>query len=248
MTAPVFLAPTDALASGSSVVLDGAEGHHAVRVRRIQVGGAVVLADGLGLWVEGLVSAVDGDRLVVRVVARHHDPAPELHLTVVQALAKGERGERAVELMTEVGVDTVVPWRAAHCVVRWEGERGERAQHRWQRTAAEAGKQARRTRGVVVTPAMSTAEVVSAIEAATVGLVLDETARRSITEVELPTAGEVLVVVGPEGGLSDDERSQLAAAGARAVRLGPTVLRTSTAGAVAAAVLLAATPRWRPTA
>src|SRR5438874_2656414 len=115
---PVFLAPADSLA-GNLVNLDGAEGRHAAVVRRVQVGEAVTLVDGDGLRVDGEVIDVHRDRVVVEVHVRTTDPAPQPRLVVVQALAKGDRGERAVEAMTEVGVDEIVPWSASRSITKW---------------------------------------------------------------------------------------------------------------------------------
>src|SRR5207249_3264670 len=117
----VFLA-TDL--SADRVVLDGPEGRHAATVRRIRVGEQVDLVDGLGTRVTGAVSAATKDTLTVEVTRRVVEPRPEPRLTVVQALAKGDRGELAVELATEVGVDTIVPWQADRCQLSWSGERG----------------------------------------------------------------------------------------------------------------------------
>jgi 16S rRNA (uracil1498-N3)-methyltransferase len=160
---------------------------------------------------------------------------------LVQALAKGDRGELAVELATEVGVDEIVPWRARHCVARWEGARGAKALTRWRSTAAAAAKQSRRHRWPVVAEPASTADVKRRLATAAMPVVLHESAGTPLTSAPVPAAGEVVIVVGPEGGLAADE---LADFGGNAYRLGPGVLRTSTAGAVAATILLAGTARW----
>ena len=237
MSAPVFLA--DDL-SGDRVVLRGSEGRHAATVRRLRPGEVVDVCDGRGGRATCTVRGVARDEVVLDVRSRTVEPEPEPRLVLVQALAKGERGELAVELATEIGVDEVVPWAAARCVVRWEGPRGERALERWRSTAREAGKQSRRARLPTVAPLHSTPQVAERVRAAS-GLVLSETAPTRLAEVPLPAAGEVVLVVGPEGGIAPDE---LAALGGTPVRLGPEVLRTSTAGAAAAAVVSARTGRW----
>jgi 16S rRNA (uracil1498-N3)-methyltransferase len=230
---PVFLC-TDL--AGDRVVLAGPEGRHAAVVRRVRVGEVVDLVDGAGTRVSGTVGATTKDTVTVEVTARVTEPAPSPRITLVQALAKGDRGELAVELATEVGVDEVVPWAASRCVVKWDGDRGEKALQRWRATAREAGKQSRRAWFPVVRPAAGTAEV-----AALPGqlLVLHEGASTPLSAV--PLHGDVVLVVGPEGGISEQELEQL---GGTAVRLGPSVLRTSTAGAAAAAVVSARTGRW----
>jgi 16S rRNA (uracil1498-N3)-methyltransferase len=165
-------------------------------------------------------------------------------VVLVQALAKGDRGELAVELATEVGVDEVVPWSAARCVVKWEGERGAKALARWRSTAREATKQSRRSWLPVVHEPHSTAQVVERARTGTL-LVLHESAEQPLADIDLPASGDVLLVVGPEGGLTEEELEALATAGVVPVRLGRSVLRTSTAGAAGISVVSALTSRWR---
>jgi 16S rRNA (uracil1498-N3)-methyltransferase len=245
MTAPVFLCDGPVLLGSDRVVLDGDEGRHAATVRRLGAGEPVVLVDGAGLRVEGVVAEAGPGVLAVDVVSRTRVPAPSPRLVVVQALPKGERAELAVETMTEVGVDVVVPWAAARCVVQWRGERAGKALSRWRSTAREAAKQSRREWFPTVAELASTADVADLLRGAAVGVVLHETATTSLAAVALPDDGDVVVVVGPEGGLADDEAEAFVDAGAGLYRLGPTVLRTSTAGSAALAVLLSKTARWR---
>jgi 16S rRNA (uracil1498-N3)-methyltransferase len=171
-------------------------------------------------------------------------PASQPAMVVVQAIPKGDRGPLAVELMTEVGVDVVVPWAAERCIVRWRGERGERALARWRSTAREAAKQARRARVPEITGLAGADGVAARVATAASAIVLDPAADQPLGRLALPSSGEVMVIVGPEGGISPAEAGLLAQAGAVAAHLGPTVLRASTAGAVAAAVLLSQTGHW----
>jgi 16S rRNA (uracil1498-N3)-methyltransferase len=165
---------------------------------------------------------------------------------LAQALVKGDRGELAVELATETGVDAVVPWRAAHCVARWDdGPRGAKALARWRSTAREAAKQSRRLWVPPVAEPVSTAGLVSLVRSAALAVVLDAAAPSGLTDLSLPADGDVVLVVGPEGGISDSESALLQDAGAQVARLGPTVLRSSTAAAAAIAALGVLTMRWR---
>jgi 16S rRNA (uracil1498-N3)-methyltransferase len=232
------------LSSGSGFLLDGEEGRHAATVRRIRAGERIDLADGEGTLAHCEVSTAGKDRLDLRVTSVDQAPLPALTLALAQALAKGGRDEQAVETATEVGVDTVLPWQAGRSVVRWQGERGEKARTRWQAIAREAAKQSRRPRVPVVEVARSTRELADRAGAATLALVLHEAAERPLLDVPLPAAGELLVIVGPEGGIAADEVAALAERGAIAVRLGAEVLRASTAGPVALAWLAASTGRW----
>jgi 16S rRNA (uracil1498-N3)-methyltransferase len=163
---------------------------------------------------------------------------------VAQALPKGDHGPLAVDLMTEGGVDVIVPWAARRCVTRWEGARGERALARWRAAAAQAAKQSRRAWLPGVTGPVSTGELAVRAAVATLAVLLDPAGPVALRDMDLPGSGDILVIVGPEGGVSPEETTQLTAAGAVAARLGPTVLRTSSAGLVAATVLASRTGRW----
>lgn len=244
-TPPLFL--LDALPSGNELLLGGDEGRHAARVKRLRPGEQLFVADGIGGLLECQVTAVVAEGLRLAVLARRQDPQPEPRLVVVQALPKGERAELAVETMTELGVDEIVPWAAARSVVQWRGTRGEKALERWRRTAREATKQSRRARIPAITQPATTAEVARRLKGAALGLVLHESADRPLPDVPAPVgsgSAEVLVVVGPEGGIADDELAAFAAAGAVPVRLGDPVLRTSTAGAAALVALSLQLGRW----
>lgn len=239
MTPPLFL--LDEVPDRDEFVLTGPEGRHAARVRRLAVCEVLDVGDGQGTVARCVVAAVEGDGLRLVVRERRVVAPRQPRLVVVQALAKGERGELAVELLTEVGVDGIVPWAAERCVVRWQGERGLRALERWRSTAREAGKQSRRAWLPDVLDLHTTAEVARLPGRL---LVLHEAADRPLAEAELPTDGALTLVVGPEGGVSDRELTALTTAGATAVRLGPEVLRTSTAGLAAVAALSVRLGRW----
>lgn len=243
MSAPVFLADTADL-DRDRVVLGGPEGRHAAAVRRLRPGERVDLTDGAGLLAECVVAVADKASLTLDVTARHRRPPPAPRIVVVQALPKGDRGELAVETMTEVGVDVIVPWSAARCVTQWRPERREKALGRWRSTAREAGKQARRSHFPDVTDLASTADVAARVAAASLALVLHEEAASPLSAVHPPADGDIVLIVGPEGGITPEELDRFTEAGAQATCLGPTVLRTSTAGVAAAAVLLTATGRW----
>lgn len=245
MSLPVHLVPDLAATEvGAEVLVDGNEGHHAVVVRRLRVGEQVVLTDGVGTSVTGEIVATTKRDMAVRAQAVTRTEAPSPSIVVVQAIPKGDRGELAVEVLTEIGVATIVPWAASRSVVVWKGERAEKFHARWSSTAREAAKQARRSWFPTVAPMATTAEVVDLIRAADVAVVLHEADGTPLLDVVVPADGECVVVVGPEGGLSKEEVAAFAAAGATVVRLGSEVLRTSTAGVAAVAAMLSRTPRW----
>jgi 16S rRNA (uracil1498-N3)-methyltransferase len=242
-TAALFL--VDSLPAAGSVVLDGPEGRHAATVKRLRPGEVVQLSDGRGGLAHAVVDSAARDTVTLSLTDRVQLPPATPRVLLAQALVKGDRGELAVELATEAGVDGVLPWRAARCVARWEdGPRGDKALARWRSTAREAAKQARRPWLPPVEEPVTTAALVRRVADVAGALVLHEGATDPLSGVTLPASGDLLLVVGPEGGVTDEELDALVAAGARPVRLGAEVLRASTAGAVALGALGVLTGRW----
>lgn len=240
---PVFVVPPGALDSALVEVV-GKEGRHAAAVRRIRAEEHITLTDGEGNGAECRVRRVGKQGLVAEVLVRRFEPVSAPRLTVVQALPKGDHAGRAVDLLTEVGVDRIVPWAAARVVVSWDAQREAKALTRWRATGQAAAKQSRRLRFPVVAELHSTVEVGRLLAGADLAVVLHEEAVTPISAVMVPERGELVLVVGPEGGLTPEEESLFTTAGARSVRIGPTVLRTSSAGMAACAALLSRTPRW----
>ena len=245
MVAPVFLVDPGTEPSVDGIVtVMGEEARHAAQVTRLRPGERVDLVDGEGRRLEGTVGTAARDRLDVVVTRVIAEPEPSPRIVVVQALAKGDRGEQAVAAMTEVGVDAIVPWSAEHCITRWSGERAQRGVERWRTTARAAAKQARRSRIPDVRPLHATKDLEAVVGTAALAICLDESVDTALASLTIPDRGDVVLIIGPEGGISDAERAHLVSLGAVLARLGPTVLRTSTAGPVGAAVVLARTPRW----
>jgi 16S rRNA (uracil1498-N3)-methyltransferase len=225
---------------GDELTLEGAEGRHAAVVRRIGPGERIRLTDGRGAWVEGPVTAASKSGVTIAVDQRGSTPAAEPRLVVVQALPKGERAELAVEMLTEVGADVIVPWNADRSQFRANPERVEKTLAKWQAWAFEASKQSRRSWFAGVAPIATTAEVAKLLGNAALPVVLHEEATVPLAGLDVPANGDLVIVIGPEGGITPAE---LTAFGVEPVRLGDTVLRTSTAGVAAAAALLARS-RW----
>lgn len=247
MTAPLFFVAEDRLSGarpGSLMVLDGPEGRHGATVRRIGVGERVLLADGVGHRADTLVERVGAGELHLRLQSIALEPQPDPRFVLVQALAKGDRDERAIEAATELGIDEVVPWQAARSIVIWRGERAARSLRKWESVVLAAAKQSRRTRVPLVSAPANLAAVIHKVDEAALALVLHEEATLPLAGLTLPQSGDVVLIVGPEGGITADELSAFVAAGAVAVRLGPDVLRSSNAGSAALAVI-SAVGRWR---
>jgi 16S rRNA (uracil1498-N3)-methyltransferase len=234
----------DALpAIGAVATVSGDEGFHAATVRRIRPGEQLMLGDGAGelAWCE--VEDADRRELRARVLSRWSVGPAAPPVTVVQALPKSERSELAIESATEAGADAFVAWQAARCVARWDGPKAQKGLRRWRAVARSAAQQSRRAYIPSVTGPVSTQEVAQRVESG-VALVLHESATEVISERHVAQADSLTIVVGPEGGITDGELDALTTAGAVAVRLGPTVLRASTAAAVALGALGVLTPRW----
>ena len=247
MTPPVFLIPAADLAevqAGDRFPVTGEEGRHGAAALRLRSGESVALVDGDGRRVSATVADVTRDAFVVELATPHDEPPPTPSITVAQALAKGDRADTAVEMMTEAGVDRIIPWSAARSIAVWKGERAERGLRRWNAVVRAASKQARRARFPQVAPLHTTEQLAELVGGAATALVLHESAKQPLATVPLASTGEVVLVVGPEGGISDDELERFLAAGATPVRLGDSVLRTSTAGVAAAAVVMTRTGRW----
>jgi 16S rRNA (uracil1498-N3)-methyltransferase len=235
----MFLADLESPQIGSTVQVTGDEGRHAVLVRRIRKGEIVLVSDGIGHAVRGPVQVADVNGLTVEVEQVLEAPTPKVRYVAVQALAKGDRAELALEMLTELGVDEIVPWQAGRSIVKWAPDRVERALHRWRSIAREATKQSRRFRVPRVSHPMTTAELALRIAEPNLTVVLHEGAQDWLHAAELPTEGEIMMIIGPEGGLSPEELDLFAQAGGRPTLISDAVLRTSTAGVVALAQLQA---------
>lgn len=231
--------------TGGLAVVGGDEGFHAATVRRIRPGEQVTLGDGAGGLATCVVEQAGRDGLTARVVDRWSVASPKPSVTVVQALPKADRSELAIELATEAGADAFVAWQAARCVARWDGPRLEKGLRRWRAVVRSAARQSRRAHIPPVEGVVSTAELVERVrDEGGVVLALHESASDQLTKVDVAQANSLMLVVGPEGGIAPGEIDSLTDAGAVAVRLGPTVLRTSTAAAVALGALGVLTRRW----
>lgn len=238
--------------AGGLAVVDGDEGFHAATVRRIRPGEELVLGDGAGSLARCVVEQSGRDGLRARVLDRWTVEAGKPPVTVVQALPKSERSELAIELATEAGADAFLAWQAARCVASWQGARVDKGLRRWRAVVRSAARQSRRAHIPPVDGVLSTAALVQRIRdevaAGATVLVLHESATDRIADAAVVRADSLFVVVGPEGGIAPDELAALIDAGAVAIRLGPHVLRTTTAAAVALGALGVLAGRWEQTA
>ena len=253
----------DAVVPGDSFTLAGDEARHAVTVKRIEPGEPVDLADGRGRRLIGEAVSGASGRLTVRALQIVQEPEPDPELVLVQALAKGNRDELAIEAATELGVDAVVPWQAERSIVRWKADKAAKGAAKWQMAVRAAAKQSRRARVPDVEPLVERAGLCALIRSSRLSLLLHEDAEGSVADAVQRAglgagansaeqrghndggAARVLMIVGPEGGISQAEVDAMLDAGAVAVRLGPHVLRSSTAGPAALTLLSEMLGRWR---
>lgn len=227
---------------GDLVSLTGAEAKHAAVVRRLRVGESITIGDGAGVWLSGVAEQVSPAQVDVRITERLVQAAASPRVVLVQALAKGDRDELAVQAACELGVDEIVPWQASRSVSRWEGAKAVKGRERWSTIVREAAKQAHRAWIPDVAAPVTTTQLAERAGGERM-LLLDPGASVRLTDIE-PDGRDLVLVVGPEGGIAPEELARLTAAGAERVLLGTTVLRTSTAGPAAIAVLSARLGRW----
>ena len=255
MSNPVFFSAAgtlDHVVPGGVFVLQGPEARHAVAVKRLAPGESVDIADGAGKRLTGKVVGASPSELTVECSALAVEEQPDIRLVLVQALAKGDRDELAVETATELGIDAVIPWQSERSIVRWKGERAAKAHAKWQSVATAAAKQARRAWIPEVRAAVETPGLVAVAGAADLAIILHEDAvrpLRTVLESWQATANgagprEILLIVGPEGGISPREVTRLCSAGAVTALLGNHVLRSSTAGPAAVVLASDVLGRW----
>lgn len=256
MSNPVFFTPAGALdttAPGSLFVLDGAEARHAVTVKRLAAGEQVDIADGAGRRITGTVTEAAPSALTVECASVTLEQRPDVRLVLVQALAKGDRDELAIETATELGIDAVIPWQSERSIVRWKGDRAAKAHGKWQSAVTAAAKQARRAWIPEVRPAVDTQSLAREVADAGLAVILHEDAVTPLRRVlanwtggrqESADPSEILLIVGPEGGISPREVTRLCTAGAVTALLGPHVLRSSTAGPAGVVVASDVLGRW----
>jgi len=238
MVEPLFHKDNLVAEVGSLVELDGPEGKHAVQVRRMRQGEAIQLSDGKGLRVRGKVAQLTGSTLKLEVLEVIKEDMPSRRITLVQALAKGDRDELAIQAATELGAMGIIPWQASRSISRWDGTKIAKGQARWQQIVSEAAKQSLRAFTPEVKNIVDTKELAALVSSFDLVLVLDTSAKMSIGEARIPSSGSIALVVGPEGGIEQSELDALQVAGAKLVSLGANVLRTSTAGPALIAALM----------
>lgn len=225
---------------GSSYEFEGDDAGHAIRVLRTQIGESLALSNGLGAWSVVEVTAIAKKSMTVRVSASGYEDALPVEFSVVQALTKGDRIKESIELNTAGGADVILLWSAARSI----GKATPDLMQKLAVTAREASKQARRNRIPFVMGVLDAKKIAAEIANYDLAIVLHESATDKLSEVVLPGAKKVLVIIGPEGGLTDEELALFASAGAKVAHMGRPVFRSAHAGMAALSALNAALKIW----
>ena len=226
--------------SANQIEVDGDEAHHGVNVLRLKTSEEVKISDGVGNWGVGTVSQVNKKSFTVEILDRGFEPTSKQRVVVVQAILKNDANKEAVDFLTQVGADEIIPWQSQHSIGKFD----DKSLSKWQSAARESSRQSRRVRIPVISNAYSTENLISKIKGLQNIFVLHESAENRLSQIEINQEADVILIVGPEGGLSEIEVNTFVDAGAKIVRLGESVLRAANAGAAAASVVMSRTGKW----
>ena len=251
MTARFFVEPEQI--AGELVTIQGAELAHLAKVLRLQAGDVVTICDGTGMEYQAVLEEVLPDVAAARIQERITSPGePRIKITLVQGLPKADKMDMIIQKGTEVGISEFIPVITERTIVQLTTGKAERRVERWQRIAQEAAKQCRRAvipkvhyplqwRECIDEYLKDSEERLGLIpweEIAGTGIGLREVLTSALSRDDAGGIKDVWLFIGPEGGFSEGEVQQAATAGVSAVSLGPRILRTETAGPIAAALVL----------
>ena len=233
----------DKLESSQSIEVAGDEAHHAIKVLRIKLGEEILVSDGAGNWVRAVVENIEKKTFMAKVLERGFQEEKSPRLIVVQGLPKSDRVKDAIEILVESGVDLIIPWQADRSISKWQKD----SLDKWQSAAVAATKQSRRFRKPEIVDGLSLSELLEIESENSAFLVMHESATTKLSEVvtsKFAGMSEIIIVIGPEGGISDSELAVLEGAGAHIVGLGPEVFRSAHAGGAALSAVSALIGRW----
>ena len=225
---------------GNTYEFEGDDAGHAIRVLRTQIGESLALSNGLGAWSIVEVIAIAKKSMTVRVTTTGYEEVLPVEFTVAQALTKGDRIKESIELNTAGGADVILLWAAARSI----GKATPDLMQKLAVTAREASKQTRRNRIPFVMGVLDAKKIAAEIPNYDSVIVLHESASDKLSDVVTASAKKVLVIIGPEGGLTDEELALFAGAGAQVAHMGRPVFRSAHAGMAALSGLNAALKIW----
>ena len=231
----------DQLSTGTTQELSGDEGHHAVKVMRLQIGEQIKIADNLGNWVSGAITEVGKKSLKIDISERGNAGHLKPELILVQAVTKSDRTKEMLELLTVAGADQIIPWQAQRCISKWQSDSTDK----WLTTIKESAKQARRVKLPVLSDAVTTNQLLKLFQVNDQVIVLHESAQANFSQIKfVESTQRIFIVIGPEGGISEEEIALLASANAVVVQMGQNVLRSAHAGFAALSGIQTLIGRW----
>jgi 16S rRNA (uracil1498-N3)-methyltransferase len=233
----------DKLDDSNLIEVSGDEAHHAIKVLRINVSEEILISDGAGNWVRASVENIEKKTFTAKVLERGFQPEKSPRLIVVQGLPKSDRVKDAIEILVESGVDQIIPWQADRSISKWQKD----SLDKWQSAAVAATKQSRRFRKPEIIDGLSLSQLLEIESENSAVLVMHESATTKLSEVvtsKFAGMSEIIIVIGPEGGISESELTVLEGAGAHIVGLGPEVFRSAHAGGAALSAVSALIGRW----
>lgn len=232
---------SDQISTGQRQVLESDEAHHAIKVLRLNIGEIIKISDGVGKWVSGPIVEIAKKELFISISERGEIQAAKPELVLVQAITKSDRNKEMLELAVEAGVDRIIPWQSERSISKWQSD----SEEKWQVGIKQSCKQARQTKLPNLMQVMSTAELVKTIGSGGYGIVFHEEASTKFSELTIPNSqSSVYLVIGPEGGISEQELLSFQNNGSKVVRLGDTVLRSAHAGFAALSAVQTKLGRW----
>ena len=232
---------SDQISTGQRQVLENEEAHHAIKVLRLNTGEVIKISDGVGNWVSGPIVEIAKKELYVSITERGEIQAAKPELVLVQAITKSDRNKEMLELAVEAGVDRIIPWQSERSISKWQSD----SEQKWQVGIKQSCKQARQVKLPQLMQVMSTSEVIKSIGEGGFGIVFHEEASTKFSDLTIPNSqSSVYLVIGPEGGISEQELLSFQNNGSKVVRLGDTVLRSAHAGFAALSAVQTKLGRW----
>ena len=232
---------SDQISTGQRQVLENDEAHHAIKVLRLNTGEVIKISDGVGNWVSGPIVEIAKKELFISITERGEIQAAKPELVLVQAITKSDRNKEMLELAVEAGVDRIIPWQSERSISKWQSD----SEQKWQVGIKQSCKQARQVKLPQLMQVMSTTEVIKSISEGGFGIVFHEEASTKFSDLTIPNSqSSVYLVIGPEGGISEQELLSFQNIGSKVVRLGDTVLRSAHAGFAALSAVQTKLGRW----
>jgi 16S rRNA (uracil1498-N3)-methyltransferase len=228
------------LTAGVGNLLDDDEAYHAIKVLRVKVGEIIKISNGVNYWVRGPITQIDKRTLKISVEQSGNIENENPQLILVQALTKSERIKEMLELVTAAGVDQVIPWQSQRAIGKWQKD----SQIKWQQSIQEACKQSRRVKLPILKKQLNTKELIDVLQS-DFSIVLHESTTTKFSSLQIPNnISKIYLVIGPEGGITDQEIDSFVKIGSAVVKLGEPILRSAHAGIAALSALQTKLGKW----